>query len=849
MYKHKTLLQYENKNKKLSLKQINSKSFQKDAKSKDFTAKQLTTEFEQYNTCWLLDFNDLVLDIDKRNGGLESYQILKLNYNCNTLSPSVKTPSGGFHIYFTIPPKYLNNIMDMDEESKKEKLKKDIKRKLKKNLDLEGYEGIEVKSYGDDVMIPPSTIDNHPYTFANEQGFTQHEAPEWLMDLIWKDDKKPEMISLKKAYNDSVEYQEKTKEEVRTMLTKFTGNKWKTFKNWVEMGQMLYEWDKEEGKELWEEWSRTFEDKYADGCCEHWSTFSSGDEKPKEYKKTFASLVWEYKRIIDKEHKELVGKEQTYLMSKMNDENFNAEDIEVVYNSIITSPINLITQIKFISKLVQKVRSIDSFSDHELLERMVLKLDTDAPFWVKENVLLNDAKFLNVNTLTKRAKYNMERDMDKWGQETVPLKPNGKRAVSLEKHIGDHDGVEEIDDTVWYPISKSRLLFFDGYLYCNEFKSNRLPEVAEGYTEGGLKTIDRIEFHIKMICNDNEEYAKILTQWFAFQVQHRGKLVRWCPVIQGIRGIGKSYFVTLLQSLLCDTSKNPRSKGNASNIGLVKSDELLSDFSGYSTGKLVNVFEEFDINGYDKKSTIEEVKAVITDDLIKYTRKNKDAIETPNYTNYIAFTNQKTCIPEYELERRWWIIFNKLETKEDIETKVAMDLSKYYSELHDWTKEYNSEVLKYFTDYEITDEFMSYNIAPSTIYKEELQTMYKENTQGICDIEFLLKEGGYMFNENVFCSTSLFEAYEEMTKDRLNNRQKGKLIKQLSELYTSRRMRFNGKSRNMYFLKKYNIDDLPTSEEKNKKIIELYKDGKSEMEQRRMSIIDYQENKQFNFNI
>jgi hypothetical protein len=53
------------------------------------------------NLGWVLGDTDFVIDVDKQNGGLESFKSLCKNLSI-TPRPSVSTPSGGFHCYMNL---------------------------------------------------------------------------------------------------------------------------------------------------------------------------------------------------------------------------------------------------------------------------------------------------------------------------------------------------------------------------------------------------------------------------------------------------------------------------------------------------------------------------------------------------------------------------------------------------------------------------------------------------------------------------------------------------------------------------------------------------------------------------
>lgn len=89
----------------------------------------------------VLGANDLVIDVDPRNGGDVSWDRLKADLNIDAAAyPTVETGSGGLHIYMR-----LADGID----------------RLKNDLAADGYPGVELKSIGRQVVAPGAI---HPKT-------------------------------------------------------------------------------------------------------------------------------------------------------------------------------------------------------------------------------------------------------------------------------------------------------------------------------------------------------------------------------------------------------------------------------------------------------------------------------------------------------------------------------------------------------------------------------------------------------------------------------------------------------------------------------------------------------------
>ena len=133
----------------------------------------------------------------------------------------------------------------------------------------------------------------------------------------------------------------------------------------------------------------------------------------------------------------------------------------------------------------------------------------------------------------------------------------------------------------------------------------------------------------------------------------------WSPIIQGIQGVGKSFFGTLLRLVL----------GNM-NVGTVSPSQAISNFNGWATGVMVNILEELRISGKNRHEVSNAIKPLITDTYIQINEKSVKAYSALNTTNYIAFTNFKDALPMTEGDRRWWMIYCPIENLNDITSKT-----------------------------------------------------------------------------------------------------------------------------------------------------------------------------------
>lgn len=138
----------------------------KEWRNKTFSKAYLKANVEKgNNTGFLLGDTDLVVDVDPRNGGMESLEelILDIGYDFRDECPTVFTGGDGYHFY----------LQKSDE--------------LKVKEELPEYPGIEFKTVGRQVVIPGSIHPSGNEYKYDDQGVEldfMPDAPQELLDII-----------------------------------------------------------------------------------------------------------------------------------------------------------------------------------------------------------------------------------------------------------------------------------------------------------------------------------------------------------------------------------------------------------------------------------------------------------------------------------------------------------------------------------------------------------------------------------------------------------------------------------------------------------------------------------------
>lgn len=184
----------------------------------------------------------LIIDVDARNGGVESYkklvseipEIKKAGFIVNTGSGN-----GSQHIYFNAP-------------------------KIAMLQTLKDYPGIDFKTSG--FVVGSGSLHKSGMRYETESGFPDEitDAPESLIDLL----KKPDMYRASTASGDV----DITEENIKAMLECIDPDI--GYEEWIKTGMAIHHTLSGDGFELWDEWSaKGSKYKGASGLERHWHSF------------------------------------------------------------------------------------------------------------------------------------------------------------------------------------------------------------------------------------------------------------------------------------------------------------------------------------------------------------------------------------------------------------------------------------------------------------------------------------------------------------------------------------------------------------------------------------------------
>ena len=693
------------------------------------------------NLGWVLGKTDLIIDIDPRNGGDASIKKFYQDISIKPIAPTVKTASGGYHVYLTMP----------------------IARKIHKTL--KKYPGVDFLSAGAQVVIPDSVVNSRKYEwFYDLFGFYQDVAPVEILNAI-------ESVSTVKQDKNKVN---DDKDDFMDMLGPDIPIETISSKldildpsmphdNWIKVGMALHDWDQTLGLDLWEDWSKPGKTYEPGLTARKWDTFEVGRGT------TIGSLFHfsdeakddNLKTLIVNINEATLSKLKKKIIPEIQNTDFNEFDKKIIVKALQ----NKLSKVYGVKIPIQDVR--------DQLTRTYDK-DDDKPDWCKNWVKVRShGAYFNLESMlpTHPGFFNTEHGKD------VPESENCTAVAYTDKK----GLIDCVDALSYMPLVKDKIFESSGKIYLNTFDRKSIPKPTADFTEKGLEIVDLIERHISYICNDDVDDFHTLLQWLAHQVQYPGKKINWAPLICGEPGIGKSFLGNLLSACLGST-----------NVGIVKSDEVSNNFNSWATGVVVNVLQELKISGHNRYEIINMLKPLITDSMIQVNEKFVKQHTVPNTTNYICFTNEMDALPLTNKDRRWWIVFT------DSSNPPYVKGDNYFTKLFDGIENHKEELCKWLLEYEITEKFKNLTEAPVTSYKTSMIASEEFSTEGLSELKQLLSEGGKYYNNEMFSTIEIFEALAAKYDIFISSaRTKGALCRKVGFMYY-RRFWINDKTRTIY---------------------------------------------------
>lgn len=297
-----------------------------------------------------------------------------------------------------------------------------------------------------------------------------------------------------------------------------------------------------------------------------------------------------------------------------------------------------------------------------LLKPVSLTSDSEpvatVPEWLKRYVYVRQSdKFHDMNSgvSVSRTSFNGTHNRD------MPLKGDGPLREDAAQWALDRWNIQLVHDVIYWP-GKPAILEYGSLPWANSYTEGSHPPLQD-YTADGVAAIDIFMKHLLLLCNGREEVRANLVYFLAHNVQRPGIKIRWCPVIKGAQGIGKSLIGEVMNAAMGERNVAFLGPETVANSG---------GFTDWAHGTALVTFEELYFAGKERHKIANSIKPYISNNKITVNGKGDKPRTVPNTCNQIAFTNHGGSVPLEDGERRWFVIFSHFETISDFYKAIGV---------------------------------------------------------------------------------------------------------------------------------------------------------------------------------
>ena len=192
---------------------------------------------------------DLDLDPDKDKDGPRVWATLEKQKGKAPETYTVQTPRGGLHLYFAMPDAHP----------------------IQSGTDKLG-EGIDIRGDGGYVVAPPSTVDGKSYRVLNAA--MPARPPGWLIEMLRTKPAEKTCTIVDSESNPRVTSAVEAPKILEALKFITPSN----YDEWLKVGMALHQWNRQVGRNIWDEWSQQCPEKYDRGAIESkWRSFDDGN--------------------------------------------------------------------------------------------------------------------------------------------------------------------------------------------------------------------------------------------------------------------------------------------------------------------------------------------------------------------------------------------------------------------------------------------------------------------------------------------------------------------------------------------------------------------------------------------
>lgn len=342
------------------------------------------------------------------------------------------------------------------------------------------------------------------------------------------------------------------------------------------------------------------------------------------------------------------------------------------------------------------------------------------PEWAEHFVYVRQSDcFFDLRDSTATSTASFGADYDRY----MPIKGDGPARQSAALFMLQHWGCPTVYDSMYFP-GRPAVFEYEGRKWVNLCSPSSFP-ASEGYTPQGVEQINRFMLHLFLLCGKRELVFKTMLAWMAHNVQKPGEKIRWCPIIKGIEGDGKSSIGRVLQAAM-----------GRRNVLAVGPDIVCSTggFTDWAHGHAVVILEEIHMTGKERYRIINAIKPFISNNDAAIHPKGSKFKKVLNTCNQLALTNHNDAVPLDKTDRRWFVIFTPFSSLAQLQVALGVTESRqHFDPFYDSLEAVPGQWREWLATYPIPAEFDANGAAILTDEKEMM------SESGLDDLEMLVR--------------------------------------------------------------------------------------------------------------
>ncbi len=315
-----------------------------------------------------------------------------------------------------------------------------------------------------------------------------------------------------------------------------------------------------------------------------------------------------------------------------------------------------------------------------------------------------------------------------------------------------------------YAPNFNTLFDYAGSSYVNTYSAKGRAVIPEEIQHPAA--VEAFKKHIELVCGGWNREAQLLCNYLTAVTAERPMKVRWAPLIIGEYGDGKSLFAGFVSAAV-----------GVSNSRTINGQSIMasstSGQTGWAEGTVFCSIEEVKFHGHNRHDALNLLKPYITNDLIGVKKMYQEIMTIPNTQNYILFSNYKDAAPIDKGDRRYFILFSRLE--------LAKMPSNYFDFLTAAVNNDAGDIMKWLRTIPVHPDFKPNGHAPMTEDKQTVLRIVKDDL--IEEVAEMLEDSKEpLYGPQVVSFTPLFNAVMIRSNGAIKPNEKHKLTRVLLDL-------------------------------------------------------------------